>query len=195
MSSSEQTSATDEHPTPDVAAQLYGEICNSHAGIADFRAKLLALLPIASGTGIFLLLQQTPASPKVDPSLAAAGLFGFVVTLGLFLYELRGIEDCVMLRRRASYIEEHWLKVTPKGGHYLGRLPGRLRGGVSEIGAGLVVYISVMASWLYVFGRGADLENKLGKDWEWVLAALAVIAVVAMLLLWNPDREAPPSGT
>jgi hypothetical protein len=194
MSSPEQTSATDT-PTPDVAAQLYEQICNSHAGIADFRAKLLALLPIASGTGIFLLLQQTPSPPKLDPSLAAAGLFGFVVTLGLFLYELRGIEDCVLLRRRASYIEEHWLNVTPEGGHYLGRPPGRLRGGVSEIGAGLVVYISVMASWLYVFGRGADLENKVGSYWEWVLAALAVIAVVVMLLRWDPDREAPPAGT
>jgi hypothetical protein len=193
MSTPEQTSATDTRPTPEVAALLYGEICSSHAGIADFRAKLLALLPIASGAGIFLLLQQTPS--KLDPSLAAAGLFGFVVTLGLFLYELRGIEDCVMLRRRASYIEEHWLKVTPKGGHYLGRKPGRLRGGVSEIGAGVVVYISVMASWLYVFGRGADLENALGRGWEWVLAALAVITVVAMLLGWDPDREAPPSDT
>jgi hypothetical protein len=190
MSPPEQTSASDTPPAPEVAALLYGEICSSHAGIADFRAKLLALLPIASGAGIFLLLQQTPSPSKVDPSLAAAGLFGFVVTLGLFLYELRGIEDCVMLRGRASYIEKHWFKVTPRGGHYLCRPPPRLRGGVSEIGAGLVVYISVMASWLYVFGRGADLDE-LGKGWEWVLAALAVIAVVAMLLLWDPDREAP----
>jgi len=191
MSPAEQTSATDERPTPEVAEQLYGEICSSHAGIADFRAKLLALLPIASGAGIFLLLQQTPAPAKSDPSLAAAGLFGFAVTLGLFLYELRGIEDCVMLRRRASYIEEHWFEVTPEGGHYLGRLEGRLGGAVSEIGAGLAVYISVMASWLYVFGRGADLDDRLGQGWEWVLAALAVIAVVTMLVLWQPDRERP----
>jgi hypothetical protein len=28
----------------------YVEVCRSHAGITDFRAKLLALLPIALGT-------------------------------------------------------------------------------------------------------------------------------------------------
>jgi hypothetical protein len=188
MSTPEQTSASATPPTPAVVALLYGEVCRSHAGIADFRAKLLALLPLASGAGIFLLLEHTPSKP--DATLAAAGLFGFIVTLGLFLYELRGIEDCVMLRGRAEYIEREWLKVKAEGACYLGRKPGRLRGGVSEIGAGLVVYISVMASWLYVFGRGADLEHKLGKNWAWVLAGLAVIAIVAGLLRWNPDREA-----
>jgi hypothetical protein len=187
------TSAPDTTPEPEVVALLYGEICRSHAGIADFRAKLLALLPLASGAGIFLLLKHTPSG--LDETLAAAGLFGFIVTLGLFLYEVRGIEDCVMLRRRAEYIEDKWLMVTPEGAHFFGRKPGRMGGGVSEIGAGLVVYISVMASWLYVFGRGADLEHRLGKDWEWVVAGLAVIAIVAGLLLWDPDREAPPRGT
>jgi hypothetical protein len=36
----------------------YEEICRAHDGISEFRAKLLALLPIASGAGIFLLLNQ-----------------------------------------------------------------------------------------------------------------------------------------
>ena len=35
----------------------YEEICKAHDGIAEFRAKLLTLLPIASGAGIFLLLK------------------------------------------------------------------------------------------------------------------------------------------
>jgi len=35
---------------------LYEQVCNAHNGIADFRGKLLTLLPIASGAGIFLLL-------------------------------------------------------------------------------------------------------------------------------------------
>lgn len=38
----------------------YEEVCRSHAAIVDFRGKLLALLPIASGAGIFLLLEQRP---------------------------------------------------------------------------------------------------------------------------------------
>ncbi len=35
---------------------VYGEICTAHHGIADFRAKLLALLPIASGAGLLAIL-------------------------------------------------------------------------------------------------------------------------------------------
>ena len=36
----------------------YQEVCKSHSGITDFRAKLLALLPIASGAGVGLLVTQ-----------------------------------------------------------------------------------------------------------------------------------------
>lgn len=35
---------------------FYQEVCPSHQGIADFRAKLLGFLPLASGTEIFLFL-------------------------------------------------------------------------------------------------------------------------------------------
>ena len=34
----------------------YHEVCSSHQAITDFRGKLLGLLPIATGAGIFLLL-------------------------------------------------------------------------------------------------------------------------------------------
>jgi hypothetical protein len=36
----------------------YEEVCRRQASIADFRGKLLALLPIACWAGIFLLLEQ-----------------------------------------------------------------------------------------------------------------------------------------
>lgn len=75
----------------------YTEVCKTHQGIADFRAKLLALLPLASGAGIFVILGSgTPKPGAAD--LAAIGLFGFAVTFGLFMYELRGIQHCHALR-------------------------------------------------------------------------------------------------
>jgi hypothetical protein len=79
----------------------YQEVCRSHAAITDFRGKLLALLPIASGTGLFLLLRQPPDWPF----LAAIGVFGFAVTLGLFVYELRNIQECKELIRQGRQIE------------------------------------------------------------------------------------------
>jgi hypothetical protein len=178
---------TQPNPEPGAGAVdlLYPEVCKSHAGIADFRARLLALLPLASGGGIFLLLKSTDAGP----TLTTAGMFGFVVTLGLFLYELRGIEDCVLLRARAEYMERHWLQVPDRCGHYNDRVPGRLHGLVSEIGAGWVIYTAVMASWLYVAGRGADLDQRLFAGWPWLLAVLAVAVVSLGVRFWDPARE------
>jgi hypothetical protein len=85
----------------------YQEVCKSHSGITDFRAKLLALLPIASGAGVGLLVTQGQgeASGTGAGLLIALGIFGAVVTIGLFLYELRQIDVCKQLRNHAAWIE------------------------------------------------------------------------------------------
>lgn len=61
---------------------LYEQVCSQHDGIADFRAKLLALLPIASGAGIFLLFEKGGIPSALSPHLVAIGLFGIAVTTG-----------------------------------------------------------------------------------------------------------------
>lgn len=71
----------------------YTEVCRSYHAVDDFRAKLMALLPFASGTGgAFLLAKQS--QPDVAPYLGPIGLLGIGVTLGLFFYELRGLKLC-----------------------------------------------------------------------------------------------------
>jgi hypothetical protein len=86
----------------------YQEVCRSHAGITDFRAKLLALLPIASGTGIGLLVIQGDGALSTTDAglLIALGVFGVLVTTGLFFYELRQIDVCKQLRNHAAWIEK-----------------------------------------------------------------------------------------
>ncbi|WP_152912386.1 hypothetical protein [Candidatus Rhodobacter oscarellae] len=69
---------------------VYDEVCRAHDGIADFRAKLLTVLPFASGRGINLLLGGEDAN--ANEHLGAIGLFGAFVTIGLFIYELREIQ-------------------------------------------------------------------------------------------------------
>jgi hypothetical protein len=88
----------------------YQEVCRSHAGITDFRAKLLALLPIASGTGIGLLVIQGDGALSTTDAglLIALGIFGALVTTGLFLYELRQIDVCKQLRNHAAWIEKEF---------------------------------------------------------------------------------------
>src|SRR5947209_80517 len=89
---------------PETLRAEYSEVCKSHGAITEFRAKLLALLPLASGTGIFLLLSKK-AEPVDLTHLGAIGLFGMVVTLGLFFHEIRGIQHCNDLIRRAKELE------------------------------------------------------------------------------------------
>ncbi|SRR6266571_890312 len=86
----------------------YDAVCEAFHRIEEFRGKLLALLPLASGTGIFLLLNKDlhPAHDGVRAYLVAAGLLGFLVTLGLFIYELRGIQRCIVLIDAGKRLEE-----------------------------------------------------------------------------------------
>ena len=73
---------------PDELRAAYEEVCKAHDGIAEFRAKLLALLPLASGAGVFLLLSKDLGSDS-RPHLLGVGVYGVIIALGLFLYELR----------------------------------------------------------------------------------------------------------
>jgi hypothetical protein len=100
--------AGDLTPPATILLAEYAEVCKSHAGITDFRAKLLALLPIASGAGIGLLIarESDAISQTAAGLLIGLGIFGAVITVGLFLYELRQIDVCKQLRNHATWIEQ-----------------------------------------------------------------------------------------
>src|SRR5436189_6381469 len=136
---------TPEDKQSEHAMTEYLEICKSHHDIKDFRAKLLALLPIASGTGLFLLL--TKKQEPLDIShLPAIGIFGFLVTLGLFFYELRGIQKCKALIILGGKIESE-LKI--ELGQFKDR-PRRIAGFIGAETAGWAIYMAVLLAWLYV---------------------------------------------
>jgi hypothetical protein len=78
--------AGDLTPRQKILLADYTEVCRSHDAITDFRAKLLALLPLASGAGIGLLVARGSSHiSRTDAGLLLAlGLFGAIVTAGLF---------------------------------------------------------------------------------------------------------------
>ena len=134
---------------------VYEQICQADAAISDFRAKLLALLPIASGAGIFLLLKDDLANVH----LPAVGAFGAIVSLGLFLYELRGIQVCNGLVSQGLHIENQLLADDELAlGVYTGR-PKSI-GIVSTTSASIVVYSVVVAAWVYVAVANMELPGK-----------------------------------
>src|SRR5215469_3919641 len=73
----------------------YDQLCVSYRAIDDFRAKLLGFLPLATGTGVILLFEKLSApTPQQKLLLLPIGAFGFLVTLGLFSYEIYAIRKC-----------------------------------------------------------------------------------------------------
>lgn len=144
----------------------YDEICKSHQAITDFRGKLLGLLPLAAGTGIFLLLDKS--SNIETPLLAAAGVFGALITIGLYFYEHRGMKECILLRERGGKLECR-LRLMKDYSRFQGNTPGF----VGPQGAGPIVYFAVVGGWLFVSSYGF-LKSRPG--WEQVVGSLILVA-------------------
>jgi hypothetical protein len=165
---------TEEWPTRETLVSEYQEICKSHEAIADFRGRLLGLLPLASGTGIVLLVERQPAKDSAA-FLVAAGLFGAVVTVGLYLYEKRGMNECLVLRERGAALERR-LGVRPA----VARFQDNRSGFVGPQGAGPIVYYAVMAAWLFIalYGLSSSYPRL-----ELEFVAIVVVAYVTAVLI------------
>ncbi|MCX4672344.1 hypothetical protein OG453_37740 [Streptomyces sp. NBC_01381] len=153
-------------PTPDQVKAVYQEICLSYRAIDDFRAKLLSLLPAVSGVGVGVLLGKDPGEP--EPLWLPIGLFGTVVTLGLFAYELYGVQKCGGLIAAGRRIEQNWNCV----GQFDGR-PHALAGLVNEPFAAALVYPAVLAGWMYL----------VLADWSERGAAIIVVGLFGGLFV------------
>jgi hypothetical protein len=140
------TPKAEQTPSEETLRMEYGEVCKSHSSITEFRAKLLALLPLASGSGIVVLL--TRRSEPIDTTyLYAIGLFGFLITLGLFIYELRGIQHCKRLNQLASRLEE---QLHLHEAQFTGRPKACVGGFVGAEGAAYIIYPTMLIAWIFV---------------------------------------------
>ena len=141
---------------------LYGEVCNAYHAITEFRGKLLALVPVVSGAG-FTLIIGSPG--EVDQRLLLpVGIFGLAATLGLFVYELRGIFLCHELRDRGDLLERAMQRPEAADGlvhgHFLDRPKSHQireawqlldrKHSIMVPTASFLVYGSVIVGWLVV---------------------------------------------
>ena len=165
--------SNDPKTRKEILSQQYEEICKSYHAIDDFRAKLLALLPIASGAGGALLLANKDTTTKY---LTPLGILGVIVTVGLAIYEFNQGTRCRILMRVAARIEKE-LHLNELTGQYRAILPDwekslwkafqedfkiwnwdenkmRIALHLNLFWAGLVVYGAVIAGWIYVAFQG-----------------------------------------
>jgi hypothetical protein len=127
----------------------YQEVCTSYHAIDDFRAKLLGFLPLVSGAGIFFLLNETftDVTKRAFATVyfGPIGIFGLVVTLGLFFYELRGIQKCNGLIAVGQKIEA----MLDVDGQFTHR-EDAVAGFIGKTLAARVIYPAVLAAWIFV---------------------------------------------
>ena len=123
----------------------YQTACSRHQQIDEFRGKLLALLPIASGAAGLLLLRK---SDTVDKYLTPIGIYGVAVTLGLFIYELYGISVCKRIIDQAGWLEGELCIPEPMGQYRDRQRDKPLKRLLEAEMASWVVYLSVLAGWL-----------------------------------------------
>ena len=155
--------------TRDDLRAVYQAVCTSYHAIDDFRMKLLALLPVATGTGVFLLLSGKSellgqGGEGVPEAMAAIGAVGLLFTLGLFAFEIYGIKKCHYLIEAGRRLERD----IGVRGQFRTR-PFDAAGFLNEPVASALIYPSSMAAWLFL-GIGF-----------YSLAAAAVLAVVVAL--------------
>jgi hypothetical protein len=129
--------------------KAYDQLCQSYRAIDDFRAKLLGFLPLATGAGIGVFLDKFPRFQDLHTEtkgvLAAAGVFGALITLGLFSYEIYGIKKCgdlIMAGRRIEVLSEI------DNGQFQNR-PQSVAHVINEPFAAGIVYPAVLAAWSY----------------------------------------------
>lgn len=145
--------------------KVYEQLCNSYRAIDDFRAKLLGFLPLATGAGIFILVNDEAKIKAVAQYLKFIGLFGFVVTLGLYCFELYGIEKCTHLIETGTELEE-----TLGKGQFTDRPLGFL-GFINEPFAAGLIYPVVLSAWAFLAwdfqASQCYLALNLTKDAKW----------------------------
>ena len=129
--------------------KVYDQLCQSYRAIDDFRAKLLGFIPLVTGTGISFLLEKVPniqeISVEMKNLLAAVGVFGILITLGLFSYEIFGIKKCAALIKAGQKLES---SMHIKNGQFRKR-PQNIAHVINEPFAAGVIYPTVLSAWTF----------------------------------------------
>jgi hypothetical protein len=153
------------------ARLAYQEVCKSVQSITDTRLKLLGFLPIASGVGIYAVIGDGGSS--IPPFAWVAGLFGFLITLGLFFYELRGLQRAATLERSGRELEA---SLGLANGQFSVQPEGQLGGLVDARAAAWIIYTTVLAGWAYL-----TVVRNVGTLWAALAAAIIALAVAFWL--------------
>jgi hypothetical protein len=164
-------------------AAVYTEIGNNYRAMDDLRLRLLALLPLATGAGIVLLLGGHSASAAID---VPVGLFGMVATISLYFYEVHGIEKCAHYIDAGAKLEEDF-KVR---GSFTNRPHGVSRVIVSELLPAALIYPASFTGWLFLaLYHVGNMARGVVTGTVFVVSVAASSGFIRHLQKTRPDRR------
>jgi hypothetical protein len=167
----------------------YERTLETYRQLAEVRFKLLAFVPAFSGAAIALLAQTTIE----DKEKAVLAGLGFVVTLGIVLYDQRNTDIYYQVIDRATHLEaELKLKAYERDGH-----PGhfgarhdikpwrlfRLLPVDTDYGLSLV-YSSVLGTWAFAIVQSARPTAEVVP----VLIGTGVAVLALIQFLWHRGK-------
>ncbi len=162
---------------------VYAQVGDNYRAIDDLRLRLLALLPLATGTGLLVLLGGHGALAAVG---VPAGVFGMVATISLYFYELHGVEKCAHFIDRGAKLEED-LGVP---GSFTNR-PHQIFGVVSELLPSALIYPASFAGWLFLaLYHAGPAVRSLATITVLVAGAAASMVTIAVMEKTRPRRRA-----
>ena len=162
---------------------VYAQVGDNYRAIDDLRLRLLALLPLATGTGILVLLGSHGVSAAVG---VPVGVFGMIATISLYFYELHGVEKCAHYIDRGAQLE-HDLHVP---GSFTNR-PHHIFGVVSELLPSALIYPASLAGWLFLaLYHAGPAVRSLVTVAVFVASAAASMVTIAVMEKTRPHRRA-----
>jgi len=94
------------------AERFYAETCTSIRATDDISFKLMGFVPLVSGATLLTFFLKDPISQDKAALVVALTLFAALITLGLFRWELRNIQSCSWLKRRAEALESEIVTIS-----------------------------------------------------------------------------------
>ena len=126
--------------------KLYSEIWKGIRETDSISFKLLGLVPFVSGTGSGILASVLHHKVIAPGAVVFLSLLGALVTFGLYRWELRNIQTCSRLLKRAEWLERRFGMSALAGREEAPRLLGLFP--VGKKWAETIIYTASAAAWL-----------------------------------------------
>ena len=159
-------------------SKFYEQVMAMIRATDDISLKLIGLVPLVSGAGLFSVLFT---SNKLEPPIVVLiSLFAASLTFGLFRWELRNIQRCIRLTKLSEDLEKQVvenLQISVEHAHDQ-RMPDK----IDKERAEKIIYAVVIFAWLcmpHVTGLGMGASIRVIYS-----IGAAIITIATVMSLW-----------